>query len=49
MEALKTGKTQSYNGGYEDDFRSIQEGSRESFARDRGEKIYAEDNERLRE
>lgn len=49
MEALKNGQTHSYNGGYEDDFRSIQEGSRENLARDRGEKIYAKDNERLRE
>ena len=29
MEALKTRKTQSYNGGYEDDFARLQETSRE--------------------
>ena len=46
---VENGQTQSYNGGYEDDFRSVQEGSRENLARDRGEKIYAKDNEGLRE
>lgn len=46
---VENGQTQSYNGSYEDDFRAIQKGSRENLARDRGDKIYAKDNEGLRE
>ena len=44
-ETLETRQTQFY----EDDFRSTQEGSRGNLARDRREKIYAKDNEGLRE
>ena len=50
MEALKTGKTQSYNGGYEDGFARLQETSREFLKKFENSGItYQELDERVRE